>query len=139
MPVLLLTLIAPAITASTNLSPLDDAIDRCQRELVLPVFAAEPTLRSVFLTSALNEQAAISAHRLDVAGKRRVLRENASGTARPPATAESDQELALVQLALDDRQRALDDRRRLEAMRHDAVDAKRQYFLSRCGLPKRKD
>lgn len=138
-PFLLLLL---ALAASTDLSTLDEAIQNCRRDAVLPVFAAEPTLRSAFLTSALTEQAAISAARLEVANKRRALREAAAqrppGGTQGPAPTESDAELALQQLALDDRQRALDDRRRLEAMRHDAVNAKREYFLTRCGSSKPK-
>ena len=139
--ILLLTLAAPNVAVRIDLPFLDDAIERCERGKVLPIFATEPTRRNAALTTAYVEQAAISAQRVDVAARRRLLRESAlgkpAGTA-PPAAGASDAELALAQLALDDRQRALDDARRLEGMRHDAVSSKRLYFLSRCGASKAK-
>jgi hypothetical protein len=121
---------------------LDREIERCERESVLPVFSSEGQRRSAFVSTAYQEQASISAERSVVAAKRRALREAAlapaSGKAVLPTPPESDQLLALGQLALEDRQRALDDRRRLESMRQEAVDLKRQYFLTHCAPTKKK-
>ena len=116
---------------------LDAAIEKCERDKILPVFAAEAYRRSAAMTGFYQEQSAIAAERIVTADKRRALREGAAAPGAPapgaPATpATSDQELALRQLALDDRQRALDEHRRLETLRQEAVDLKRQYFLTRC-------
>ena len=140
---LTLALAAPALFTPIDFTALDDAIERCQRSTVLPVFAAEAQRRSAFVTALYDEQAAISLERMATAAKRRALREAAMATPAakdvPAAAGESDQELSLAQLALDDRQRALDDRRRLEAIRQEAVDVKRQYFLTRCPTGKKAD
>ena len=132
---------APALTASIDFATLDEAIETCRREAVLPVFAAEARRRSAFVTAAYQEQAEISRERAAIAAKRRVLREvalrPASGQSEAAKPVESDQELALAQLALEDRQRALDDRRRLETMRQQAVEVKRQYFLVHCATGKK--
>ena len=132
----------PILLASMDLPALDSSIERCQRDAVLPIFSGEAQRRSEFVTAAYQEQAEISAERLSVATKRRALREaslrTAAAQSEPVKPSETDQELALAQLALDDRQRALDDRRRLETMRQDAVELKRQYFLSHCASPKKK-
>lgn len=133
---LLLVLVATAAAQTSvpmDLPALDAAIERCDREKVLPIFAAEPQRRSAAVTAFYEEQAQIAAERLATASKRRALRE---GTPAPAgalaAPGSSDQELALRQLALDDRQRALDDQRRLESMRQEAIDLKRHYFLTKC-------
>ena len=124
-----------------DLSALDSAIEDCDRATVLPVFAAEAQRRSAFITKVYQEQAAISAERMAAAASRRALREAAlhapgiNGLRSPQPTA--DLELELRQLALDDRQRALDDQRRLEQIRQQAVDSKRQYFLSLCPMGKK--
>ncbi|MBO9624318.1 MAG: hypothetical protein J7500_16535 [Sphingomonas sp.] len=131
--ILLLALAAAQTSEPMDLPALDAAIERCERDKVLPVFAAEPQRRSAAVTAFYREQAQIAAERLATASQRRALREGtaaaATGQSLPTA---SDQELALRQLALDDRQRALDDQRRLETMRQEAVDLKRQYFLTKC-------
>ncbi|HVJ01153.1 MAG TPA: hypothetical protein VM662_03170 [Sphingomonas sp.] len=131
----LFVLAAAALQASEpmDLPALDAAIERCDREKVLPIFAAEPRRRSAAVTAFYEEQAQIAAERLATAGKRRALREGgAAPTAEQGAAGASDPELALRQLALDDRQRALDDQRRLETMRQEAIDLKRHYFLTKC-------
>ena len=45
---------------------------------------------------------------------------------------DEDQQLAMAALALEDRQRALNDRRMLESMRAEAMDVKRRYYLAHC-------
>jgi hypothetical protein len=131
-PLILLALAGQSV-GSIDLPALDAAIERCDRAIVLPVFAAEAQRRSAAVTAFYQEQAQIVADRLATASKRRALREGAAALATgQEAPAATDQELALRQLALDDRQRALDDQRRLETMRQEAVDLKRQYFLTKC-------
>ena len=133
-------MIAVALALATpNFDALDGAIDKCDRNIVMPIFAGEAERRSAFATSTYDEQATISAERLDIATRRRVQRE--AGKAALPKAVDgekplSDATLSLMNLALDDRQRALDDRRRLEAMRQDAIDLKRRYFLARCTTTK---
>jgi len=133
---LALLLAAAALQSAepVDLPTLDAAIERCDRATVLPVFAAEARRRSNAVTGFYQEQAQIVAERRATADQRRALRETpppAPPEPEPPAAA-SDQILALRQLALDDRQRALDDQRRLETMRKEALDLKREYFLTRC-------
>ena len=43
-----------------------------------------------------------------------------------------DKLLELTQAALDDRQKALNDKRMLEGIRQDAMDTMRRYFLTNC-------
>lgn len=140
MLLFVLAVVTPQIVESVDFPALDAAIERCERASVLPVFAAEAKRRSAAVTAFYEEQVQIATERIATASKRRALRE---GGAPPPtgqgAPAASDQELALRQLALDDRQRALDDQRRLETMRQEAVDLKRQYFLSKCAGSKKLD
>lgn len=114
---------------------LDAAIEKCERDKILPVFTAEAHRRSAAMTGFYQEQSAIAAERIATADKRRTLREGAAQAAATPAA--TDQELSLRQLALDDRQRALDEHRRLETLRQEAVDLKRQYFLTRCAGSRR--
>lgn len=135
--VLAATLTLPQIVESIDLPALDVAIERCERAAVLPVFAAEGRRRSAAVTAFYQEQVLIAAERLATAGKRRALREG--GTAAGTEAPVTDQELSLRQLALDDRQRALDDQRRLETMRQEAIDLKRQYFLTKCAGNKKGD
>jgi len=138
--ILVLAVVTPQIVESVDFPALDAAIERCERGSVLPVFAAEAKRRSAAVTAFYEEQVQIATERIATASKRRALREGgAAPTTGQSAPAASDQELALRQLALDDRQRALDDQRRLETMRQEAVDLKRQYFLSKCAGSKKAD
>jgi hypothetical protein len=126
-----MTALTLQIAETIDFPALDGAIERCERATVLPVFAAEAQRRSAAVTAFYQEQVQIAAERIATASKRRALREGAKPAGQEVGGA-SDQELALRQLALDDRQRALDDQRRLETMRQEAVDLKRQYFLTKC-------
>jgi hypothetical protein len=121
-----------AFSASADLEELDRAMARCERTAVNPLFAAEAQRRSDFLTAALKEQEAIAAERLAVADRRRALRE----TAARSGVGDSEQQLNLIGLALEDRQRALNDRRTVESMRSEAMDAKRNFYLSHCAPSK---
>jgi hypothetical protein len=138
---LFLAAATPQIVETIDFPALDAAIERCERSVVLPVFAAEASRRSAAVTAFYQEQLHIASERITAASQRRALREG-SGPAPAPGpggSAVSDQELSLRQLALDDRQRALDDQRRLETMRQEAVDLKRNYFLSKCAGNKKAD
>ena len=120
MPLLLLT------AASADLDALDQAVARCDRNAANPVFSGEAARRSQFLLDAFREQEAIVAARLDLSDRRRALREES--TAKPA----DDKPLKLEETALDDRQRALNDKRMLEGIRQDAMDTMRRYFLNNC-------
>jgi hypothetical protein len=117
--------------ASADLDALDQAVARCDRVAANPAFAGEAARRSQFLLDAYREQEAIVAERLALADQRRTLRE----AAIPAKTVEQKQlekQLGLQEAALDDRQKALNDRRMLEAIRQDAMDNMRRYFLTNC-------
>ena len=120
MPLLLLA------AASADLDALDQAVARCDRNAANPAFAGEAARRSQFLLDAYREQEAIVTARLDLSDRRRALREEAS--AKPI----DDKPLKLEEAALDDRQRALNDKRMLEGIRQDAMDTMRRYFLNNC-------
>ena len=120
MPLLLLA------AASADLDALDQAVARCDRNAANPAFAGEAARRSQFLLDAYREQEAIVTARLDLSDRRRALREEGS------ARAADDKPLKLEEAALDDRQRALNDKRMLEGIRQDAMDTMRRYFLNNC-------
>ena len=112
--------------AAAELDALDQAVVRCDRGTASPAFASETARRSQFLLDAYRAQEVIVADRLALADKRRALRE--AGL----ITAADDKAIKLVEAALDDRQRALNDKRMLEGIRQDAMDTMRRYFLSNC-------
>jgi hypothetical protein len=120
MPLLLLA------AASADLDALDQAVARCDRKAANPVFASEAARRSQFLLDAYREEEAVVAGRLALADQRRALRE--AGT----TTSAEEKQLGLQDAALDDRQKALNDRRMLEGIRQDAMDNMRRYFLNNC-------
>jgi hypothetical protein len=120
MPLLLLA------AASADLDALDQAVARCDRGTASPVFSAEAGRRSQFLLEAYREQEGIVTERLTLADRRRALREAG-------AIKNSDEkQLGLQEAALDDRQKALNDKRMLEGIRQDAMDNMRRYFLNNC-------
>jgi hypothetical protein len=118
-----------AAASIVDFDALDKAVETCSRKEATPFFADEFERRNQFLTSAFKEQEAIIADRLDIAARRRALRE--AGVASLKG-GDSEKELTLRSAANDDRQRALNDSRMLEGMRNDAMDAKRRYFLAHC-------
>jgi hypothetical protein len=113
--------------ASADLDALDHAVARCDRGFANPAFSAEAGRRSQFLLDAYKEQELIVAARLDIAQRRRDLREAAG----KKSTTE-EQKLNLESAAIDDRQHALNDQRMLEGIRQDAMDTMRRYFLLNC-------
>ena len=120
MPLLLLA------AASADLDALDQAVARCDRHAANPVFAGEAARRSQFLLDAYREQEAIVADRLALADQRRAMRE-----AGPVKTSDQKQ-FDLQAAAIEDRQKALNDKRMLEGIRQDAMDTMRRYFLTNC-------
>ena len=126
-------MIALALLAASpiaaELDALDQAMATCARTIVNPAFAADAGRRSKVMTETLREQEAIVTERIDIANRRRALRETRPTGIR---AGDNDQNLAMATLALEDRQRALDDRRLLETMRGEAMDVKRRFYLAHC-------
>jgi hypothetical protein len=120
MPLLLLA------AASADLDALDQAVARCDRHAANPVFAGEAARRSQVLLDAYREQEAIVADRLALADQRRAVREAG------PVKASDQKQFDLQAAALEDRQKALNDKRMLEGIRQDAMDTMRRYFLTNC-------
>ena len=114
------------IAASADLDALNHAVARCDRGMANPAFSAETAQRSTFLLDAYREQESIVAARLDVSQRRATLREAGS------IKASDEKKLSLEEAAIEDRQRALNDRRMLEAIRRDAMDSMRRHFLMNC-------
>src|SRR5690242_18487743 len=112
--------------ASADLDALDQAVAHCERAQVNPMFAGEAARRSQFLLDAYHEQEGIVTDRLALNDQRRTLREAG-------AIKSADQKhLDFQQADLDDRQKALNDKRMLEGIREDAMDSMRHYFLLNC-------
>jgi hypothetical protein len=120
MPLLLL------VAASAELDALEQAVTRCDRATASPAFSQEAARRSSFLLDTYREQEAIVAARIEIAQRRATLREAAA------IKATDDKQLKLEEAAIEDRQRALNDRRMLEGIRQDAMDTMRRYFLINC-------
>ena len=116
--------------ASADLDALDQAVTHCERAAVNPMFAGEAARRSQFLLDAYHEQEVIVGDRLALADQRRSLREDAS--VKVAERKQTDKQLDLQQSAIDDRQKALNDKRMLEGIREDAMDSMRHYFLLNC-------
>jgi hypothetical protein len=116
--------------ASADLDALDQAVARCDRTSVNPMFAGEAARRSQFLLDAYRQQAVIVADRLSLSDQRRTLRE--ATDLKAAERRDSEKQLDLLQAALEDRQKALNDQRMLEGIREDAMDSMRHYFLLNC-------
>ena len=103
---------------------------RCDRTAANPVFAGEAARRSQFLLEAYREQEAIVTDRLSLNDQRRTLRE--TPPSRLAEQKQLEKQLDLQDAALEDRQKALNDKRMLEGIRQDAMDTMRRYFLTNC-------
>jgi len=112
--------------ASADLDALNNAVARCDRRTAAPVFAAEQAQRSATILEAYREQEAIVAMRIAVSQKRAALREGGK------ILAADEKKLSLEEASIEDRQRALNDKRMLEGIRRDAMDTMRRYFLLNC-------
>jgi hypothetical protein len=126
----MMPLIVLAAAASADLDALDQAVAKCDRKATNPVFSAEAARRAQFLLDAYREQEAIVNDRLALADQRRAARETAS--LKIAEQKQSEKQFELQQAALDDRQKALNDKRLLEGIRQDAMDSMRRYFLNNC-------
>ena len=111
---------------SADLDALDQAVARCDRATANPAFSAEAGRRSSFLLATYREQESIVAARLDVSQRRATLRE--AGAIK----AADEKKLSLEEAAIEDRQKALNDQRMLEAIRQDTMDSMRRFFLMNC-------
>jgi hypothetical protein len=116
--------------ASADLDALDQAVTHCDRQVSNPVFSSEAARRAQFLLDAYREQEAIVNDRLALADQRRTLRTAAD--MKPAELKQTEKQLDLQQADLDDRQKALNDKRLLEGIRQDAMDSMRRYFLNNC-------
>jgi hypothetical protein len=114
------------VAASAELDALNHAVARCDRGTANPAFSSEAAQRSTFLLDTYREQEAIVAARLDLSQRRATLRE--AGAIK----AADEKRFSLEEAAIEDRQRALNDRRMLEGIRRDAMDSMRRYFLMNC-------
>jgi hypothetical protein len=115
---------------SADLDALDQAVARCDRSIANPAFSGEAARRSSFLLDSYKEQEAIVADRLALADQQRALRE--ATDIKPAEVKQTQKQLDLQQAAIDDRQKALNDKRLLEGIRDDATDSMRRYFLMNC-------
>jgi hypothetical protein len=114
------------LVASAELDALNHAVARCDRGAANPAFSSEAAQRSTFLLDTYREQESIVAARLDLSQRRASLRE--AGAIK----AADEKKFSLEEAAIEDRQRALNDRRMLEGIRQDAMDSMRRYFLLNC-------
>ena len=94
------------VAASADLDTLDQAVARCDRGVANPAFSNESARRSEFLLGAYREQEQIVTARLDLAQRRRDLRE-----ASAKKNSAEEQKLTLEEAAIEDRQSALNDQR----------------------------
>ena len=115
------------LAASAELQVLDQAVAQCDRAVANPAFASETARRSQALLATYREQEEIIVARLSLAERRRQLRE-ASGK----KNAEEERAIALEEALIEDRQRALNDKRMLEGIRQDTMDAMRRHYLAHC-------
>ena len=129
---------AAALMTADEMRTLDAAIESCNRDAAFPVFSDELRRRSLTVTATFEEQERINAQRAALATRRQEL-DHASDSklADKDSVLQSQRELGRATDLLENRQRALDDLRRLEGMRRDAIDLKRQYFLARCPSSKK--
>ncbi len=116
--------------ASADLDSLNQAVERCDRSAVNPMFAGEAGRRSQFLLDAYHEQQTIVSDRLALAEQRRALR--VASDVKVAEQKQTQKQLDLQQADLDDRQKALNDTRMLEGIREDAMDSLRHFFLLNC-------
>jgi hypothetical protein len=113
-----------AVAADDDIERVNRAATACDRPAMSRAWEAEVKRHGDFIVTALGEQASIAADRQALVERRRKSR----GT----GPAESETVLSAVAAELDDRQRALDDRKRLDTMRQEAMGWFRQQYLARC-------
>lgn len=120
-----------ALAVATMLSTDDGDLDRlsraaaaCDQPAISRAWKDEVKRRSDFIIGAYKDQATIVADRQALVERRR--------KSRGSGPAESETALAAASADLDERQRALDDQRRLDTLRQEAVAYFRAQFLTQC-------
>ena len=107
-----------------DLDRISKAAGACDRPAIVRAWTDEVKRRGEFVVAAFKDQAVIVADRQALVERRR--------KSRGSGPAESEIVLAAASADLDERQRALDDRRRLDTMRQEAITYFRQQFLTQC-------
>lgn len=121
----MIALLAAAAIEPTDIERLSKAAAACDRAGVSRAWTDEVKRHGDFIVSALAEQAGIAADRRALVERRR--------KSRGAGPAESETVLAAASADLDERQNALDDQRRLDMMRQEAVTYFRGQYVSQCG------
>ena len=117
-------LAATAFADDGDIDRLTKAAAACDRPAMSRAWSDEVKRHSAFIVDALKEQASIAADRQSLVERRR--------KSRGSGPAESETVLAAASADLDERQHALDDQRRLDTMRQDAVTYFRGLYLTQC-------
>lgn len=120
----MIAVLAAGALGIDDLDALGQAAAACDRAVVGRAWEAEQKRHGDFVLAALREQLAIVDARAALAERRRA--------ARAVGPLEGIAALTADGAELDDRQRLLDDRRRLDTMRRDAVVYFRQQYISQC-------
>ena len=113
-----------AADGEVDLDRLRAAAAACDRATVSRAWAEETKRHGDFVVAGLREQAAIAADRQALDARRRAARAAGGLAGLAGLTAEGAD--------IDDRQRALDDRRRLDVMQQEAVVYFRGAYLTGC-------
>jgi hypothetical protein len=112
-------------TTQTDFDAFAKAVEKCDRKVVADTVTESVQRHGRFLIDAYAEQRAIAEARSEFAERRRKLHAG-------ERTGDTENILSLAAQALDDRQRALDDQRRLDGMEQDMVSYFRSQYLTRC-------
>ena len=111
-----------------DMDRLAKAAAQCDRAAVGRAWDAEVQRHSGFVLQSYKDEAALIADRRALADRRRKSRTPSSSG----GPAESEAALTAASAELDDRQRALDDGRRLDQIRQDTARYFRQAYLTQC-------
>lgn len=139
----LLFLLAVAISADgPDLGAIDQAVSKCDAQVMTRTFADEPKRRRAFAIAAFNEEQAIVEAREALAAERLAALQPptpsdppAAAPASVPAQTPAPADPAALDLqtkALALRQQKLDDARMLNGLRENALDLMRQQYVLKC-------
>jgi hypothetical protein len=124
------------VALSLAVAPMQDLMDfdalagsiaKCDRTAVTNTITASTSRHSQFLLDAYKEQYAIAVARADLAERRRRLHAK-------EAKVDTEDGLILLGEALDDRARALSDRRALDQSEQDMLGYFRTQYLRQCSV-----
>jgi hypothetical protein len=122
---IVLALLADVIALTPpDITPLHDAVAKCDRDALASFAKAEPHRRAEFGDAFYSEQRSIAADRV-------ALADSAGLSAAGRASLEA------ARGALDSRQKRLDDAKLVEKAWRDAVDELRADYLANCDLRKK--